>query len=58
MKVQHRGIVTKIYKDPIDLWCVEIKRDNTLVKGGATYTKIKVKPKIKVGQKVEVGDEI
>ena len=58
MKIQHGGIVTKIYKDPINLWCVEVKREGTLIKGTSTYIKMKVKPKLKVGQKVEAGDEI
>lgn len=58
MRIEHAGIVHKIYKHPTDLWCVEIKRTMTGTKGTTTYLGIKAKPKLKVGQKVKKGDEI
>lgn len=58
MRIQHKGTITKIYKDPVDLWCVEVKRDKALTKGKTVYIGLKIKPKLKVGQAVEAGDEI
>lgn len=58
MKIEHTGIVRRVYKDPVDLWCVEIARTKTDTKGHTTYIGIKIKPKVKVGQLLEAGDEI
>lgn len=58
MKIEHAGIVQKVYKDPVDLWCIEVKRTDTLTRGTTTYIGIKVKPKLKEGQKVKAGDEV
>lgn len=58
MRIEHTGIVRKVYKHPIDLWCVEIERTKTAIRGTTTYIGIKVKPKVKEGQKLSAGDEI
>ena len=58
MKIEHEGVVKSIYKNPTDLWCVEVARTKTGTKGVTTYIGIKVKPKLKVGQKVSAGDMI
>ena len=58
MKVAHKGIVLKIYKEPQGLWCVVTKRTETAAKGKTVYKGMNQKPKIKIGQILEVGEEI
>ena len=55
MKIPNSGIVRKIYKDPVDLWCVTVVRENG---GETTYIRFKNKPKVRVGQVVCAGEEL
>lgn len=58
MKAIHDGTVTRVFKDPTNLWCVEVKRKRTGTKGKDTYINIMPKPRLKPGRTIKKGDYI
>ena len=54
MRIQTTGNVRKVYKDPVDGWCVVVKSGNIR----STYIKIPKKPKARPGDVVEAGDKL
>ena len=58
MKVAHTGIVRKVYKDTVDMWCMEVERTETKTRGKTIYIGMKAKPKGKIGQKVRAGEDV
>ena len=56
MKVEWDCTVRKVYRDPVDMWCVKVARDADGKE--VTYIRFGVKPKVKPGRKLRAGDEI
>lgn len=57
MKIEQTVMIRKVYKDPVDLWCVKAVREAD-GRSEVTYIGFKVKPKVKPGQILKPGDEI
>lgn len=54
MRIQTTGKVEKVYKDPVDGWCVMVKSGHIQ----STYIRIPRKPKVKQGNAVYAGDQL